>query len=92
MESPLACVSGISGADLKKRIVRIMARHVGLNMSLGRKLLLSATPLLALVVPVVVGWGQVQTGVVTLIHPQDGVRHTLKWQRSNRVRIHLQAG
>jgi uncharacterized protein (TIGR03435 family) len=78
VESPLACVSGISGADLKKRIVRIMSRHVGLNMSLGRKLLLSATALLALVVPVVVGWGQVQTGVVTLIHPQDGVRHTLE--------------
>ncbi len=55
IESPLTCVSGISGADLKKRIVRIMARHVGLRMSLGRKLLLCAAGLLAVAVPVVFG-------------------------------------
>jgi beta-lactamase regulating signal transducer with metallopeptidase domain len=55
VESPLTCVSGISGADLKKRIVRIMARHVGLSMSLGRKLLLGAAALMAVVVPVVFG-------------------------------------
>lgn len=78
VESPLTCVSGISGAGLKKRIVRIMARHVGLRMSLGRKLLLGAAALLTLAVPVVVGWGQVQAGVVTLTHPKDGVRHTFE--------------
>jgi uncharacterized protein (TIGR03435 family) len=55
VESPLTCVSGISGADLKKRIVRIMARHVGLRMSLGRKLLLGAAGFLAVAVPVVFG-------------------------------------
>ena len=55
VESPLTCVSGISGADLKKRIVRIMARHVGLRMSLGRKLLLGAAGLLALSAPVIAG-------------------------------------
>ena len=55
VESPLTCVVGISGADLKKRIVRIMARHVGLRMSLGRKLLLGAAALLAVAVPVVFG-------------------------------------
>jgi bla regulator protein BlaR1 len=78
VESPLTCVSGISGADLKKRIVRIMACHVGLNMSLGRKLLLGVAGWLTLAVPVVVGWGQVQAGVVTLIHPKDGVRHAFE--------------
>lgn len=78
VESPLTCVSGISGADLKKRIVRIMTRHVGLDMSLGRKLLLGAAALLAAAVPVIVGWGQVQTSVVPLIHPKDGVRHTFE--------------
>jgi len=55
VESPLTCVSGISGADLKKRIVRIMARHVGLRMSLGRKLLLGTAGLLAVAMPVVFG-------------------------------------
>jgi len=78
VESPLTCVSGISGADLKKRIVRIMCRPVGLNMSLGRKLLLGAAGLLALVAPVVVGWGQVQTAVVPLLRPKDGVRHAFE--------------
>jgi bla regulator protein BlaR1 len=78
VESPLTCVSGISGADLKKRIVRIMARHVGLRMSLGRKLLLGTAALLAVAVPLVVGWGQVQAGVVTLAHPKDGVRRAFE--------------
>lgn len=55
VESPLTSVSGISGADLKKRIVRIMTRHVGLRMSLGRKLLLGAAGLLAVVAPVAEG-------------------------------------
>jgi uncharacterized protein (TIGR03435 family) len=55
VESPLACVSGISGADLKRRIVRIMARHVGLNMSLGKKLLLLAVALVAVAMPIAIG-------------------------------------
>ena len=55
VESPLACVAGVTGADLKMRIVRIMARHVGLRMSLGRKLLLGAAATLVMVVPVVFG-------------------------------------
>jgi uncharacterized protein (TIGR03435 family) len=55
VESPLTCVSGISGADLKKRIVRIMARHVGLRMNLGRKLLLVSAGMTALSAPVIAG-------------------------------------
>jgi uncharacterized protein (TIGR03435 family) len=54
-ESPLTCASGMSGADLKKRIVRIMACHVGLRMSLGRKLLLGTVGVLAIVAPVAEG-------------------------------------
>jgi bla regulator protein BlaR1 len=55
VESPLECVSGVTGSDLKERVVRIMARHAGLKMSLGRKLLLGAAGLLALAVPVAFG-------------------------------------
>ncbi len=39
-ESPLACVSGITGADLKKRIVQIMTERVARKLDLRRKLLL----------------------------------------------------
>jgi bla regulator protein blaR1 len=78
VESPLNCVSGISGADLKKRIVRIMASDVGLNMGPGKKLLLSAAGMLALALPVVVGWGQVQSAKLMLVHPRDGAKHAFE--------------
>ena len=55
VESPLACVSGISGADLKKRIVRIMTEGLGYKLSFGRKLLLAGVAALALAVPVMLG-------------------------------------
>ena len=36
-ESPLACVSGITGADLKKRIVRIMTERMARKLDFGEK-------------------------------------------------------
>jgi uncharacterized protein (TIGR03435 family) len=51
LESPLACVSGVTGADLKKRIVRIMSRGVPQRLSFGSKLLLTTVGLAALVAP-----------------------------------------
>jgi uncharacterized protein (TIGR03435 family) len=53
--SPLPCVSGVTGADLKTRIVRIMTDRVASKLDLGRKLLLSAVALLSLGAPVVFG-------------------------------------
>ena len=41
LESPLACVSGITGAELKQRIVRIMTRGAAGKLSLSKKLLLT---------------------------------------------------
>jgi len=55
VESPLACVSGVSGSDLKKRIVRIMNEQVAQKMNLGRKLLLGAVGLAAVAMPIVLG-------------------------------------
>ncbi len=37
VESPLACVSGISGSDLKKRIVRIMTQRFADRLQLRQK-------------------------------------------------------
>jgi bla regulator protein blaR1 len=53
--SPLECVSGVTGADLKKRIVRIMTEHVSRKLNFSKKLLLTATGLAAIAVPVVFG-------------------------------------
>ncbi|NYF78870.1 M56 family metallopeptidase [Granulicella arctica] len=55
VESPLVCVSGVTGADLKKRMVRIMAKHLGSNLSRGRKMVLAALGLLAIAAPVAFG-------------------------------------
>jgi len=53
--SPLALVSGVTGADLKKRIVHIMTEGVGCRLDFSRKLLLSAAGLLVVAIPVVFG-------------------------------------
>jgi bla regulator protein blaR1 len=52
---PLPCVSGISGADLKKRMVYIMNDRMLHNLSLPRKLLLTAAAVLAVALPVLFG-------------------------------------
>jgi bla regulator protein blaR1 len=53
--SPLDFVSGVTGADLKKRIVSIMATKSARNLDFSRRLLLSAAGLLAVAVPIAVG-------------------------------------
>jgi uncharacterized protein (TIGR03435 family) len=56
--SPLACVSGVTGADLKKRIARIMIGGFVRKLDLSRKLLLSALALAAIALPILFGWLQ----------------------------------
>src|SRR6266566_4643314 len=53
--SPLVCVSGVTGADLKKRIFRIMTERRAPDLGLSRKLLLGAAGFVAVVVPIVFG-------------------------------------
>jgi len=53
--SPLACVSGVTGADLKKRIVHIMSEPIARKLDFTRKLLLSAAGLLAFALPITFG-------------------------------------
>src|SRR6267143_3010837 len=55
VESPLACVPGVTGADLKKRIVRIMTEGVARKLDVSRKLLLSAAGLVACALPILSG-------------------------------------
>ena len=51
---PLACVAGVTGSNLKKRIKRIMARHIGCGLD-GRRKLLGAAGIAAVAGPVVFG-------------------------------------
>jgi bla regulator protein blaR1 len=55
VESPLACVSSATGADLKKRMVTIMNENVVHKLGFGRKLVLSTAGLLAIVAPITFG-------------------------------------
>jgi bla regulator protein blaR1 len=51
----VACVSGVTGADLKKRIVRIMTDFMPNRLSFGRKVLLIVFGLAAIAGPVFFG-------------------------------------
>jgi len=53
--SPLPCVSGVTGADLKRRIVRIMSERVARKLDFSRKLLLAAAAILAVAAPIMAG-------------------------------------
>jgi uncharacterized protein (TIGR03435 family) len=53
--SPLACVSGVTGSDLKKRMVYIMTECMARKLDFGRKLLLSVAGLAVLAAPIVFG-------------------------------------
>jgi uncharacterized protein (TIGR03435 family) len=55
VESPLACVSGMAGANLRKRVVAIMRDHGGVRLSRAKKVLLAAAGALALAAPIGVG-------------------------------------
>jgi bla regulator protein BlaR1 len=55
VESPLTCVSGVTGSNLKKRVEEIMTHHIVRNINFGRKLLLAAAGFAAVAAPIFVG-------------------------------------
>jgi len=55
VESPLACVSGVTGADLKKRIEAIMKNRAVVKLDFTRKAALAIAGIAALALPIAVG-------------------------------------
>ena len=55
LKLPMECLSGITGADLDRRIERIMTHRGGARLNLGRKLLLAVLGTAAVLVPLIVG-------------------------------------
>jgi bla regulator protein blaR1 len=55
LESPLDCVSGITGSDLRKRIRNIMANRNAKKLNRAAKVLLAAAGVAALLLPVGLG-------------------------------------
>jgi bla regulator protein BlaR1 len=70
VESPLECVSGVTGADLKKRIEGIMARRIAVRLSFAKKVVLAGVGLGVVAIPVFVG----------LMHAQPAMESLLKFE------------
>lgn len=54
-EAPMICVSGVTGSELKQRILRIMTKQVGLELDWRRKVLLCFAGVAAVSTPLIVG-------------------------------------
>ena len=54
-ESPLVCVSGVTGSDLRRRIEAIMRNRRVVSLSLGKKVALGFTGMMAFTVPIIIG-------------------------------------
>lgn len=54
-ESPLTCVSGVTGSDLKRRLSAIMVNRVGLQLNTPRKVAVTIAATLAIGLPLVAG-------------------------------------
>jgi len=74
--SPLSCVSSVTGADLKRRMVHIMNDRISLKLDFARKALLTLAAILAIAVPITFGllhpapsWGQSQFAPATASAP-----------------------
>jgi bla regulator protein blaR1 len=55
VSSPLAFVSGVTGADLKKRMVHIMSEQAARELNVRKQLLLAVAGVVAVAAPIVVG-------------------------------------
>jgi bla regulator protein BlaR1 len=69
LESPLASVSGVTGADLMERIERIARNRLSPKLGFGRKLLLAAAVTAAISIPIAIGLAQSETFEVATIKP-----------------------
>jgi beta-lactamase regulating signal transducer with metallopeptidase domain len=55
VESPLACVSGVTGSNIKHRIEAIMTNRIVFRLTFGKKLALAVAGMAALAGPIFVG-------------------------------------
>lgn len=62
LESPLPCVSGVTGGELRKRIEGIMSNRIARRLPATKKLLLAAVSFAAVAVPLVIGLLQAPLG------------------------------
>ena len=69
VESPRSCVSGITGADLRNRIVRITTHRRGARLSLTRKVGVASAAVVVLALPMSFGLVEGMQSQGSLLHP-----------------------
>lgn len=55
VESPLECVAGVTGSNLKKRIEAIMNADAGIALTVSKRVLLATVAVVAIAAPVAIG-------------------------------------
>lgn len=78
VESSTACVAGVTGADLKRRIARIMAGKAAMGLTLSKKFLRATAASLLLTMPILF---VILTGTgsrAQLLHPDNGPAPTFE--------------
>ena len=71
LSSPLTCISGVTGSNLKSRIEAIMTNRRAAGLNLAKKAILTASGMAAVVVPLIIG---------TLSAPAFQAQDTQDWQ------------
>jgi bla regulator protein blaR1 len=74
LESPLPCVSGVTGANLKKRIEAIMTNRIAIGLNFAKKVALVTAGVTALAAPVIVG--VINAPVIRAQSPQAAAQST----------------
>jgi bla regulator protein blaR1 len=74
-ESPMACVAGVTGSDLKKRIEAIMRNRTIRKLTAARKMLLAGAGLAAAGIPVTIGFMHAPAA-----HAQSSSADVPKWE------------
>jgi uncharacterized protein (TIGR03435 family) len=80
LESPLPCVAGVSGSDLKERILRIMSNRSGSALTLGRRAVLTAAAVLTLALPIGFGMLRGQAGAAAQSESPGGTIAVPKYE------------
>ncbi len=55
LEAPLQCVTGVTGSDLRKRIIAILSGCVAMELSVAKKIALASAAIVVLATPVLIG-------------------------------------
>jgi bla regulator protein blaR1 len=55
LESPVPCVAGVSGSNLRNRIEEIMSNQIGFTLTFARKVVLGTAAVATVTVPIAVG-------------------------------------